>query len=278
MKIKKGFTLIELLVVISIIALLLSVVLPSMSKVKEKGRAAVCLANQRSIILGSMAYSVDNDGYYPASILGLSSSGVDTSKPYSYNFDLRSLNVFYDSSAGHNIRKPTGVGLLLGNGFNVEGKFFHCPSLKTKNAVNPYTGESLMGHGMDLSLEEGAATPWLGVGASCWNNPDADPYRIVTSYAYRSASWSQVNGKQLRNGNVKSSLIFYMDVCDPRFGITYAHKNGLCATFADGSGSFLKVDFEDIIEWVRPIGYMDGITAPGNDEIVFTNLERGWVN
>ena len=60
---KNGFTLIELLVVISIIALLLSILMPALQKVKERGRRVICQSNLRQIGLGFSLYSVENKGY-----------------------------------------------------------------------------------------------------------------------------------------------------------------------------------------------------------------------
>lgn len=62
MKSKKGFTLIELLVVIAIIALLLSIILPALRKVKKQAAAIVCLSNMRQIITCWHTYTMDNDG------------------------------------------------------------------------------------------------------------------------------------------------------------------------------------------------------------------------
>jgi prepilin-type N-terminal cleavage/methylation domain-containing protein len=57
-----GFTLIELLVVISIIALLLSVLVPSLRKAKEQARNAACKNNLRQLAVGVITYAADNGG------------------------------------------------------------------------------------------------------------------------------------------------------------------------------------------------------------------------
>jgi prepilin-type N-terminal cleavage/methylation domain-containing protein/prepilin-type processing-associated H-X9-DG protein len=63
-----GFTLIELLVVISIIALLISILLPALGAARESGRSAVCLSNLRQLALANTAYAEDSSGFYvPAS-------------------------------------------------------------------------------------------------------------------------------------------------------------------------------------------------------------------
>ncbi len=57
---KKAFTLIELLVVIAIIALLLSIITPALSLVKERAATAVCGSNQHQLLLGLTLYTNDN--------------------------------------------------------------------------------------------------------------------------------------------------------------------------------------------------------------------------
>ena len=58
---RRGFTLIELLVVVAIIALLISILLPSLQGAREQGKKAVCLANFRQIAQASHSYANDDD-------------------------------------------------------------------------------------------------------------------------------------------------------------------------------------------------------------------------
>lgn len=64
---QNGFTLIELLVVISVIALLVSILLPSMRRVKDQAKIAVCKSNLRQIVLGVFAYAHDHSDNMPVS-------------------------------------------------------------------------------------------------------------------------------------------------------------------------------------------------------------------
>jgi len=63
-----GFTLIELLVVISIIALLISLLLPALEAAQEQARRVNCLSNQNQISLGLVAYGQDNEQMLPTNL------------------------------------------------------------------------------------------------------------------------------------------------------------------------------------------------------------------
>jgi prepilin-type N-terminal cleavage/methylation domain-containing protein/prepilin-type processing-associated H-X9-DG protein len=56
-----GFTLLELLVVISIICLLMSIMLPSLTRAREQGKRIVCLSNMRNLTQAWMVYALEND-------------------------------------------------------------------------------------------------------------------------------------------------------------------------------------------------------------------------
>ncbi|OHB54577.1 MAG: hypothetical protein A2Y12_09650 [Planctomycetes bacterium GWF2_42_9] len=60
---KSAFTLVELLVVISIIALLLSILMPALNKVRDQGRAIVCSTNLKNLSNGYMIYMSNYKDY-----------------------------------------------------------------------------------------------------------------------------------------------------------------------------------------------------------------------
>jgi prepilin-type N-terminal cleavage/methylation domain-containing protein/prepilin-type processing-associated H-X9-DG protein len=85
----KGFTLIELLVVVAIIALLISILLPSMSDAREQARRVKCASNLRGIALGTLTSADQNRGYYPV--------GVDDGGAGPYSMLFGPIETLYDT-------------------------------------------------------------------------------------------------------------------------------------------------------------------------------------
>ncbi len=65
---RTGFTLIEVLVVVAIIALLVAILIPSLSRARELSRASVCLSNQHQIGIALRTYAAENRAYLPLQV------------------------------------------------------------------------------------------------------------------------------------------------------------------------------------------------------------------
>ncbi len=64
---RSAFTLVELLVVLAIVSILASLLLPALSRAKERGRRAVCLSNLSQLLKACTMYAMDNDDkFFPA--------------------------------------------------------------------------------------------------------------------------------------------------------------------------------------------------------------------
>jgi len=71
----RGFTLIELLVVVAIIALLISILLPSLGKAKEYANRTYCAANLRGVTESLILYGHEYSDAYPATSPPITSGG-----------------------------------------------------------------------------------------------------------------------------------------------------------------------------------------------------------
>ncbi len=126
---RSGFTLIETLVVVAIIALLLAILLPSLSRARQLARSAQCLNNVRQMAIAAHSYA-SAQGRFPP-YLG---SGPDATVSYGWDLQVR-----YRWEGGQ--RKATAKPGLLWQGKTIEA-INQCPSYKGGDnwADYPYTG------------------------------------------------------------------------------------------------------------------------------------------
>src|SRR5437879_5611225 len=80
-----GFTLVELLVVIGIIAVLISLLLPSLNKARESAKRTQCLSNLRQIAVFLNMYANAYKGVVPLGANSGGAAGRDVSEGNNYN-------------------------------------------------------------------------------------------------------------------------------------------------------------------------------------------------
>jgi len=182
-----AFTIIELLVVISIIALLVSLLLPALASAREAGRTLRCLSNLKQIALAEAAYAGDHDEYaLPAYVVASGYSIEEVLQPYLGKKRSATLGqdvVYCPSNEAIGNPPATGFsplgykgwsGYFFGYNVNVQMHGFIFSSIglpgptQMSNVLAPSTGLSLC----DLYLKpNGSGPPLNSMNAAVYFDP-----------------------------------------------------------------------------------------------------------
>lgn len=119
---RPGFTLIDILVSVAVIAVLVSILTPSLSMVRETTRRLVCASNTRQIGLGLAMYAEDFEGILPPT-------------RFSAMYEAHRLITV---RVGDNPADWDGIGWLVGDNYLDAPQVFYCPSHRRENTFRNF--------------------------------------------------------------------------------------------------------------------------------------------
>lgn len=141
-----GFTLIEVLVVVAIIALLISILLPSLRTAREEAKSVVCMSDLKQLMFGIHMYQTDHQGYLPGNVWS------------EYDWSIAKQNLWF---------------YKLAKKYQPNPKIYICPS----DPFGPrFDFEAKKTVGSTVVMRANTAVPSVGYGMNYLVRHFADPY------------------------------------------------------------------------------------------------------
>jgi prepilin-type N-terminal cleavage/methylation domain-containing protein/prepilin-type processing-associated H-X9-DG protein len=162
----QGFTLIELLVVIAIIAILASLLLPALARVRGKGRSISCLNNEKQLSLACQLYADDFSDRLPYN-LGAAEIKQKVSQQQYLNWSSSVMSWELDADNTNTMQLTEGG---LGPYVNRAAHVYRCPSESVVSDIQAAAGWTTRVRSLSMNAMIGNAGYYSRSGANV-NNP-----------------------------------------------------------------------------------------------------------
>lgn len=166
-----GFTLIELLVVIAIIAILAALLLPVLTKARERAQGALCLSNTKQLALAWELYADEHDQSLPYNI-GMNGSSFRT--PLNWVNNVMTWDLSSD-----NTNAATITGASLGPYISGATCIFHCPADHVSSVMQSSAGWETRIRSYSMNAMVGNVGNFLTNGVNV-NNPNYQQFLKLT--------------------------------------------------------------------------------------------------
>ena len=150
---RRAFTLIELLVVIAIIAILAAMLLPALSRAKQRAQGALCLANGKQLMTALHLYTSDNSEFFPP-------NPDDGNTNAGYNWCGGAAGIGQPDEFNPDILVDPNRSLLIGY-LNKNPSVFRCPADKRQGlyqGVNPALAGQTVPAARTFSMSQNVGT------------------------------------------------------------------------------------------------------------------------
>lgn len=179
MSARRAFTLVELLVVIGIIALLVSILLPTLGDARRRAAATKCAAHLRDIGNAFQMYALEQRGFYPPASLRISATGV-TYNIDGTNYSRNSFAYWTNFVAKYVTRAQLGNAVTTAEDAGAARRsiLWGCPSFDGYSSTGTVGGTNMVqtGYGMN-------GYPTFNPGYPTTNFPPAREHNIIDGWS-----------------------------------------------------------------------------------------------